>query len=128
MTPELALLGWSVALLIVQVAVSVLGSMTQFPLRVLVGNRDTPVEGKGWVGRAQRAHRNMIESLLPFAVLVLAAEVAGIANANTVLGAQLYFFGRVAYSILYLAGVPWLRTIAWAVSLAGMVILLLQVI
>lgn len=128
MTPELTLLGWSVALLIVQVAVSIAGSMTQFPLRVLVGNRDTPVEGKGWVGRAQRAHRNMIESLLPFAVLVLAAEVAGIANANTVLGAQLYFYGRVAYSVLYLAGIPWLRTIAWAVSLAGMVILLLQVV
>lgn len=128
MTTELTLLGWSVALLIVQVAISIAGSMTQFPLRVLVGNRDTPVEGKGWVGRAQRAHRNMIESLLPFAVLVLAAEVAGIANANTVLGAQLYFYGRVAYSVLYLAGIPWLRTIAWAVSLAGMVILLLQVV
>lgn len=128
MTPELTMLGWSVALLIVQVAISIAGSMTQFPLRALVGNRDTPLEGKGWVGRAQRAHRNMIESLLPFAVLVLAAEVAGIANPNTVLGAQLYFYGRVAYSVLYLAGVPWLRTIAWAVSLAGMVILLLQVI
>jgi uncharacterized MAPEG superfamily protein len=128
MTPELTLLGWSVALLIVQVAVSIAGSMTQFPLQVLVGNRDTPVEGKGWVGRAQRAHRNMIESLLPFAVLVLAAEVAGIANANTVLGAQLYFYGRVAYAALYLAGVPWARTGAWAVSLAGMVLILLQVV
>ena len=28
----------------------------------------------GWAGRAQRAHRNMLESLILFAILVLVAQ------------------------------------------------------
>ena len=31
------------------------------------------------------------------------------------LGAQLFFWGRVAHWLIYLTGIPWLRTVAWAV-------------
>jgi len=46
-----------------------------------------------------------------------------LANRNTphtALGAQLYFWARVAYLPIYLAGIPYLRTAVWAVSLWGM--------
>jgi uncharacterized MAPEG superfamily protein len=82
----------------------------------------------GWAGRAVRAHRNMLESLVLFAVLVLVAQVAGVSNAMTVLGAQLFFWGRVAHAIFYIAGIPWLRTAAWAVSVAGLILIFLQLI
>jgi len=128
MTPDLKYLVWTVALTIVQLLVAIVGATMQFPMPVLVGNRETAVEGRGWVGRAQRAHRNMLESLVLFAVLVLVAQVAGRANATTALGAALFFYGRVIYAAIYWAGIAWVRTVAWAVSLTGLVLILLQLI
>ena len=128
MHTELALLAWAVALTLAQVLVAIVGASTQFSLPVLVGNRETPVDGKGWVGRAQRAHRNMLESLLPFAALVLLANAAAVSNEATVLGAQLFLYGRIAYAVVYVAGIPWVRTIAWTASLFGMLMILWQVI
>ena len=128
MTIELNLLAWSVLLLIVQVAIAVAGAMFQFPLQTLVGNRETAVEGRAWVGRAQRAYRNMMEGLLPFAVVVLIAAAAGISTTLTVLGAKLFFWGRLAYAVVYVIGVPWLRTLVWGVALAGTLLILTQLL
>jgi uncharacterized MAPEG superfamily protein len=126
MTTELTMLTCAVGLAILQLLVAIVGAVTQVPLAVLVGNRDTPVECKGWVGRAQRAHRNMLESLLPFAAIVLVAHAAGISNDYTVLGTQLFLYGRIAYAAVYIAGIPWLRTLVWVTALGGMLLVLAQ--
>lgn len=128
MTPDLKYLVWTVALTIVQLLVAVAGVTTQFAIPVLVGNRETAIEGRGWVGRAQRAHRNMLESLALFATLVLVAQVAGRANAMTAMGAALFFYSRLTYAAIYWAGIAWVRTVAWTVSLAGLVLILLQLL
>lgn len=128
MTTELTMLACSVALLIAQLLVGIVGAMSQFPMATLVGNRETALEGKAWVGRAQRAYRNMLEGLLPFAAVVLAAAAAGISNPATVLGAQLFFWARVAYAAVYIAGIPWLRTVVWTVGLAGILLILVQLL
>jgi uncharacterized MAPEG superfamily protein len=128
MTTELTLLAWAAALTILQVVTASLGAMTQFPPNTLAGNRETPVDGKGWVGRAQRAHRNMLESMVPFTALVLIANAAAVSNPITVLGAQLFLYARIAFAVIYLAGIPWLRTLIWMVGLAGMLMILSQVI
>jgi len=128
MNAELTLLAWTAALAIVQVLLASLGAMTQFSLEVLVGNREIPVEGAGWVGRAQRAHRNLLESLMPFAAMVLVAHAAGVSNATTVLGAQLFFYARVAYAIVYIVGIPWLRTLIWTAGVVGILMILSQVL
>jgi uncharacterized MAPEG superfamily protein len=44
----------------------------------------------------------------------------------TALGATLFFWGRVAHAIVYLAGIPWVRTAAWAVSFVGIVMVASQ--
>jgi uncharacterized MAPEG superfamily protein len=128
MTADLTILVWAVALTIVQLLVAIAGAWTQFSMGTLVGNRETPVEGKGWVGRAQRAHKNMLESLALFAALVLVAHVAGKANETTALGAQLFFYARVAYAVIYVAGTPWIRTVAWTLGLAGLLMILSQLV
>jgi uncharacterized MAPEG superfamily protein len=129
MTTEVALLVWSVALCFGQMLVAVLGSTMQVGLPALAGNRDDlPPPSAGWVARAHRAHRNMLENLLLFAALVLAVVALNGSNATTVLGAQLFFWGRLAYAAIYLAGIPWLRTGAWAVSVVGLVLIFLQVV
>jgi len=63
-----------------------------------------------------------------FAVLVLVAQVAGRANEMTALGAQLFFWGRLAYAVVYLVGIPWVRTGVWAVSLVGLILIFLQLV
>ena len=128
MTPDLQLLVWSAALALIQLVVAVLGSMSQVPMTTLVGNREDMPILTGWAGRAQRAHRNMLESLVLFAIVVLAAHAAGLANATTALGATLFFWGRLAYAIVYIAGVPWLRTLVWAVSVAGILLVFSQLL
>lgn len=128
MKPELVLLSWSVALAFVQLLVAVAGATLQVGLPVLVGNREGLAPCTGWAGRAQRAHHNMLESLVLFAALVLVAVAADRTNAATLLGAQLFFWARVAFAAVYLAGIPWLRTGVWFVSVAGLILIFLQVV
>lgn len=128
MTIELTLLVWSVALAFVQVLVAVAGASGQFDLATLAGNREGLPALTGWAGRAQRAHRNMLENLPLFIALVLIAQIASRTNAMTALGAQLFFWGRLAHAIIYIAGVPWLRTLAWLVSVIGLVLIFLQLL
>jgi uncharacterized MAPEG superfamily protein len=53
-----------------------------------------------------------------FAALVLVAVAAGKTNAWTALGAQLFFWGRIAHLATYIAGlVPW-RTLGVRVAIA----------
>ena len=125
---ELSRLILTAALTILQMLVSALGSITQIGLTTLAGNRDNLTETTGWASRAQRAHRNMLESIAVFAILVMSAHHLNISNDMTVLGAQLFFWGRVAFSIIYIAGIPWVRTAAWGVSLVGLILIFFQLI
>jgi uncharacterized MAPEG superfamily protein len=71
MKPELMLLAWAVMLTLVQMLVAVSGAASQYGVMPLFGNRDGLAPLSGWAGRAQRAHRNMLENLVLFAALVL---------------------------------------------------------
>ena len=77
-------------------------------------------------GRAKRAHLNMIENMVLFTALVLIAAVANKANATTAMGAMIFFWARLAYAIIYVAGIPWARTVAWFVSVIGMAMIAWQ--
>jgi uncharacterized MAPEG superfamily protein len=128
MTAELNYLLWSVALTFILVLIAVNGAMLEVGLPKLAGNRENMPELGGWTGRAIRAHRNMLENLVLFAILVLVAQAANVHNNMTLLGAQLFFWGRVAHAIIYIAGIPWARTAAWTVSVIGMILIFLQLV
>jgi uncharacterized MAPEG superfamily protein len=128
MKPELNLLVWSTALAVVQVLVAVTGAFTQVGLMKLVGNREDMPKLVGWVGRAERAHLNILQNLVLFAVLVLVAVLTNRTNDMTLLGAQLFFWGRIAYALIYLAGIQWLRTLSWLASVIGLVLIFLQLV
>jgi uncharacterized MAPEG superfamily protein len=128
MTPELKYLVWSAVLTFVLVLIAASGAQLQVGLEKLAGNREDLPEMTGWAGRAQRAHRNMLENLILFAILVLVAQAAGVRNGMTLLGAQLFFWGRVAHAVLYVAGIPWARTAVWGVSVIGLILIALQLL
>ena len=46
----------------------------------------------------------------------------------SVAGAQLFLWARLAYAVIYLAGIPYLRTAVWLVSIVGLVLIFLQVL
>ena len=123
MSPDLYYLLLSVILCFVQMLIAATGANTQVGLPALAGNREDLPDIVGWPGRARRAHLNMIENLVLFSALVLIAAVAGKANATTAMGAMIFFWARLAYALIYLIGIPWLRTLAWAVSVIGLVMI-----
>src|SRR3977135_2169029 len=128
MKPELNLLVWSVVLTVVQMLVAAQAAFNKGGLMGLVGNREGLPEITGWGGRAARAHCNMLENLVLFASLVLVAVVAGKTNDMTLLGAQLFFWARPGYAGAFVGGALWLRTAAWAVSMAGLIIIFAQLV
>lgn len=128
MAPELNLLVWSVVLTFAQVLVAVLGATAQVGLPTLAGNREGLREMTGWAGRAARAHRNMIHNMVLFVPLVLVAVMANKTNSTTLLGAQLFFWGRLVYAFIYLIGIPWVRTVTWLVSVIGLILIFSQLV
>ena len=68
------------------------------------------------------------KNLIIFAALVLVAQFAGKTNVATALGAQLFFWSRLAYAPAYVIGIPWLRTGLWGVSFVGLLQILLQLL
>ena len=73
-----------------------------------------------WVHRAHRAHLNLIEQLVPMAVLVLLAAQMNVSNTITVWCAALFFWLRLAHAIGMISGVarfplrPMIFVSAWA--------------
>jgi uncharacterized MAPEG superfamily protein len=113
------MLAYSAALLMVMVLVQAVAGVLAEGLVKMAGNRDDLPAATGWHARSLRAVDNLREGLTIFAPLVAVAALAGLSNQWTVLGAQLFFYARVAHAILYLVGVPWLRSAAWFVGFAG---------
>lgn len=128
MKPELTLLVCAVGLAFLQILIAVLLAVPQTGLPALLGNREDMPALQGAADRAQRAYKNMLESLLLFAVLVLVAVAAGKTNLTTLLGAHLFIWARLAYAPIYIIGIPLLRTAAWAVAVIGMALIFFQVI
>ena len=125
MTTELWMLMGSVLVLFGTIFVQVLITIGNIGLVSAVGNREElPYPPPGIAGRTERAVRNTVYALAMFAPVVLTAKVAGISNDLTVLGAQLFFYARIAYSVIYIAGIPWLRSVVWGVSVLGIALIM----
>ena len=75
-----------------------------------------------WGKRADRTYINAVETFAPFAALVIVAHLAGKADAMTAFWAACYFWLRLAHAIVYLLGIPLIRTIIFTlgyVAIAG---------
>ncbi len=85
-----------------------------------IGNRAAVQPLPEWANRAKRAQRNMVDTMVPFLAIVLAVHMAEISSAATHFGAALFFWGRAAHAVVYIAGIPYVRTLAFLVSLNGL--------
>ena len=124
MTTELAMLVYATALLIVLVLVQATAGVLAQGLTPLAGARDNLPAPKPFQARTKRVVDNHREGLTMFAPLALAAALVHVSNHWTVLGAELFFYARLVHAGLYLAGVPLVRPLAWAVGFAGTLMVL----
>jgi len=122
---EIAMLWASAALGIVYLLAAVIPSVLARGMPWAAGARDQPGAPLGKVGaRLDRAWKNFVETFPLFVAAILAEAQVPQDSEMAALGAQLYFWGRVAFLPLYAIGVPFLRTIAWTVALAGIAMVL----
>ena len=128
MPATLSVLVWTVAWFIALVFVPSTARTALLGTRWGLGNRDTSPPVPPWVSRAERARNNMLENLVPFATLVLVANVAGLANETTAACAVTFLGARIAHGLAYIAGIIYVRTLAFAVGLAAEISILLQLL
>ena len=125
MTIEIQMLAWSIALGLAHILLGAALMTQQRGLKWNTGARDGEARPLiGVVARVDRALKNFLETFPFFAAAVLAVALTQRGNADTALGAQLYFWARLAYVPIYAAGIPYLRTLVWAVSVWGLLQLL----
>jgi len=118
------MLAFSVVLGLVQIIAASHAASLQRGYRWTASPRDEKVEPlRGVAGRLNRALRNFVETFPLFAAVVLAAHVTDTHNALTEWGARLYFWGRVAYVLLYAAGVPLISSLLWNVATIGIALI-----
>ncbi len=77
--------------------------------------RDNPPHSP-WAIRMMKAHENATENLVIFAPLVLILQMLDISNRATVWACIAYFWARLVHVVVYTIGVPYLRTLAFAVG------------
>lgn len=81
-----------------------------------------------WVQRCNRVHVNAVESFAPFAALVIVVHLAGVASETTAFWTMLYFWARLAHAIVFWAGIPYVRTLAFAAGLVSTLALFYEVL
>jgi len=109
-----ALLAW---FMLVFASLLVSRSWTPAGMQVAFGNREAVPAPSPLAGRADRAARNMLENLVLFTAALAAVRLAG--KPAPAEAAALFFWARVLYFGVYLAGLRYVRTAIWLVSVAA---------
>lgn len=128
MTSELMSLTWVVALSAIMWVPYILNTIMVRGLVDAVGYPDNPRPLAPWAERMKKAHYNAVENLVVFAALVLMLNAADVSSGTTVLACNIYFWARLVHLMVYTFGIPWLRTLSFALSWLCIVALIVQLI
>ncbi len=129
MTTELTLLAWTLVLALVQIMLVANLRTAETGLQYNASARDGEAPPpRPITARLQRAQANLYETLPLFAAAVLIAHVSGSEGDLTLWGCWMYLVARIVYVPLYAAGIPYVRSLVWLVSLAGLIMVLFAVL
>jgi uncharacterized MAPEG superfamily protein len=128
MAMELQYLAWAAILTLLlrvpwmvdKVKVRGLGKVSRYPLD------SEPLSP--WGNRAWIAHEDAIHNLVVFAALIITLQLAGESNAWTRGAAAFYFWARLVHGIVYLFGIPRIKTVAFLGGFAAQLVLAWQLI
>jgi len=114
---ELAVVNWA---LIVAASLVKAKAWTPSGMKDALGNREQAIDCHGFPARTDRAAKNMLENMVLFTALALVASIGGVGDPQVELGARIFYWARLAYIPIYMAGIPVARTAVWAISVIGM--------
>lgn len=125
MTTELIVLAWGCILGLVHIFAAGNAKTKQYGAKWNMGPRDGPLpEPQPIVGRLMRAQANYFETFPLMAAAVLIVAVGHLETRWTAIGAVTWIAARVVYLPLYALGVPGVRSVAFLISLAGLLMVL----
>ena len=128
MSTDLKMLAWTAGITalmwIPYILARAMGSGLMATLTYKADNDPLP----GWAERAKKAHRNAVENLAPFGAVVVVAHLAADASPVTATWSIVYFWARVVHYFGYMSGVPFVRTLSFAVGWLAIMIIALQVV
>ncbi len=119
MTTELEMLTWVAGMTLLMWVPYILAHIVNVGVMPALTYQADGTPLPAWAERAKKAHRNAIENLAPFAAVVIAAHLAGVSNEATATAAAVYFWTRLAHYFLYTSGIPFGRTITFAIGLVA---------
>jgi len=122
---QLTYLAWSAFLCIVLWLPYVLERVQSQGLGNVLTYPENPPAPAAWAQRAQRAHLNLIENLPAFASLVIIAHLTGV---DAAAGAALFFWARVVHAVVHILGISYVRTLAFAASWVGMLMIFFSIL
>lgn len=126
MTTELTLLAWSVVLLLAQIVLQAISATGELGLGYAMGPQDDQRKPTNvYAGRFKRALQNLLETYPAFVALALALTLTGKVGGWGATGTLVWFWARVVYVPLYALGIPVVRTLVWAASIAGLILMLI---
>jgi uncharacterized MAPEG superfamily protein len=123
---EIAVLGWSVILLIVHIAAQTVALAKDTGASYTLSSRDDARDVSLLTGRLTRGLRNFLETYAAFVGLALALAVTGKTGGLSATGALVWFWARIVYVPVFAAGIAGVRTATWVVSIVGLVLMLIR--
>jgi uncharacterized MAPEG superfamily protein len=79
-------------------------------------------------GRAGRASKNFQETYPAFIGLLLGLAFLGDSSGFGIVGGWVWLVARIVYIPLYLAGIPYVRSLVWVLSIVGLLIMMLALL
>ena len=126
---EIQMLCWSVVLGLAQLVIATTLATKDQGLAYNISPRDTaPPPVTQLTSRFQRAFGNFRETFVYFAVAVLVVTALAKNSPMSAVGAQIYFWSRLAYVPAYAMGITGIRTALWTLSVVGLVMVLLAAV
>ncbi|OJF91883.1 MAPEG family protein [Pararhizobium antarcticum] len=128
-SPFPAMVAWSFALLVFHISLQGMLATRELGSAWNAGPRDGDKKPSGALaGRAARALSNFLETYPAFVGLALALAIVGDASGWGLIGAGIWFAGRLVYIPLYMAGIPYLRSLVWLGSVGGLIVMAATII
>ena len=122
---ELRILAYGAILLLVHIILAAQLKTRDYGLSWNLGPRDDPPQPLSpMAGRLVRAEANFLETFPIATIALIGVVVADRTSSATALGGWMWLGARIVYLPLYAAGIPVLRTIAFAVSIVGLALVM----
>jgi uncharacterized MAPEG superfamily protein len=81
-----------------------------------------------WINRSHRSHLNLVENLPSFATLILVAHVSNSNTMITSVAAMIFFWSRIAQTIIHFSGIPYLRTLLFLTGWISQLVIAYEIV